>query len=113
VLAELQRTLRDASGRSRTGLLRLKRDESGDATPRFEHQSSFHLNRVSRSQIQNTAQALRRVFADAGLPASAQQQLEHYLRENGVRAQVARIVDLIDQHLPRESGVAGPEPGSS
>lgn len=100
VLFELQRTLRDASGRPRTGLLRLKRGESGDAPPRFEHQSSFHLNRVSRAQVQDTARALRRVFAEAGLPARAQQELENYLRENGERAQVARIVDLIDQHLP-------------
>lgn len=109
VLADLQRTLRDASGRPRTGLLRLRRseaNESGDAgtsLPRFEHQSSFHLNRVSRSQVQDTARALRRVFAEAGLPARAQQELEHYLSENGERAQVSRIIELIDQHMPPPS----------
>jgi hypothetical protein len=80
--------------------------------PRFEHQSSFHLNRVSRSQVQDTARALRRVFAAAGLTAQAQQQLEHYLRENGERAQVSRIVELIDQHLPKVSGREDPVEGN-
>ena len=100
-LFELQRTLRDGSGRPRTGLLRLKRSAAEEALPRFEHQSSFHLNRISRSQVQETAQALRRLFAQAGLPDRAQEELERYLRDNGERAQVTRIVDLLDLHLPQ------------
>jgi len=102
-LTELQRTLRDAMGRPRTGLLRLKRGATDEALPRFEHQSSFHLSRVSRSQVHDTAQALRRLFAQAGLPQRAQQELEHYLRDNGERAQVTRIVDLLDLHWPGDA----------
>jgi hypothetical protein len=108
VLTELQRTLRDASGRPRTGLLRLKRGAADEALPRFEHQSSFHLNRVSRSQVQETAQALRRLFTQASLPERAQQELERYLRDNGERAQVTRIVDLLDLHLPRDPDRVAP-----
>lgn len=103
VLSELQRSLRDGSGRPRTGLLRLKRGAADDALPRFEHQSSFHLNRISRSQVQETARALRSLFAQAGLPERALQELERYLRDNGERAQVTRIVDLLDLHLPRDA----------
>lgn len=106
-LAELQRTLRDESGRPRTGLLRLKRSTEGESL-RFERQTSFHLKRVGRAQVQDTAQALRRLFAAAGLSARALGELDRYLRNNDERAQAAQIADLLDQHLPREdtAGVA-------
>jgi len=112
-LSELQRSLRDPSGRVRTGLLRVRHGDPG-ALPRFEHQSSFHLKRPSRSQLQQTAQALLRLFQSAGLSGEAQGQLERYLRDNGDRAQVGRIVDLLDQHLPRPGARAdaGPQPSS-
>lgn len=98
-LTTLQRSLRDSSGRIHTGLLRLRRNAAGPL-PQFEHQSSFHLKRPSRTQLQETAQALLRLFESAGMPAQAQVQLERYLRDNGDRAQVGRIAALLDEHLP-------------
>ena len=108
-LSELQRTLRDPSGRTRTGLLRLRHGDPG-ALPRFEHQSSFHLKRPSRMQLQETAQTLLRLFQSAGLSGEAQSQLERYLRDNGDRAQAGRIAELLDQHLPRPGARSDAKP---
>jgi len=109
VLSDLRRSLRDSSGRTRTGLLRVRHGDPG-ALPRFEHQSSFHLKRPSRMQLQETAQTLLRLFQSAGLSGEAQGQLERYLRDNGDRAQVGRIVELLDEHLPLTGAQASTGP---
>ena len=109
VLSELRRSLRDSSGRTRTGLLRVRHGDPG-ALPRFEHQPSFHLKRPSRMQLQETAQTLLRLFQSAGLSGEAQGQLERYLRDNGDRAQVGRIVELLDEHLPLTGAQASTGP---
>ena len=85
----------------KSGVLKLMHT-SKDRDMVFERKSSYQLWARRSGKMEQTAQALRTLYQQAGLPPAAQRQLDTYLNTHGNRVGGTKLADLIQTHMRGE-----------